>query len=79
MHLSGELLKLTGSLSWAAYSVLLGGQHTLSSALEGVFTSIAGIAAGVRLYGLNRSKTAYEEAVLRFAQFSGPSMHGCPS
>ena len=48
---AGNVIGITGTVLWASLSVLEGGQHTVSSMLEGLFLSALSISCNGKLYG----------------------------
>ena len=68
--------RITGTLAWAPYSVLLGREHTLSSQLEGLFISLHSVAMGSVGRPGHRQREASAEAWAceRLAQFTAPAL-----
>lgn len=67
---------ITGTLLWAPHSVLVGGPHTMSSQLEGLFMSVVYIAADGHVHGRHSPfQTDLEAwAARRRAQFGGEQL-----
>lgn len=63
------LERITGTLAWAPYSVLLGEHHTVSSQLEGLFLSLYSTAVGRKAHIKDTSIAAW--AAARCACFAG--------
>ncbi len=74
-----NILRFTGTLLWAPYSVLCGQPHTVSSQLDGLFISIAYISmGGLRWPGRYEGpgNNIDDWQALRLQQFSGKQMWG---
>lgn len=74
-----SIIRFTGTLLWAPYSVLCGQPHTVSSQLDGLFISITYISMGGlgwpgRYEGPGNSLDDWQ--ALRLQQFSGKRMWG---